>query len=296
MPYNVEMESPEPRTIRAGDVELAAWEWPGEGPALVFAHATGFHGRVWDTIVRRFPGRRRVAIDHRGHGRSSKPAPPYLWPAFGNDLRAAVDALGLAGAIGIGHSMGGHTVAAAGEVFSALLLIDPTIVPRNRYGERMPDVSFIRRRKNRWTSPSEMFERFHGRAPFSSWRTEILRDYCEHGLLPQGGHFVLACPPEVEASIYEHARDASSDIYPAISQLEQPVTVVRSAVRGKPGVFDLSASPTAPDLASHFRDARDVCLEDRNHYIPMTSPEIVAEEITRLLSRRTGSHAGSARL
>jgi pimeloyl-ACP methyl ester carboxylesterase len=45
--------------------------------------------------------------------------------------------------------------------------------------------------------------------------------------------------------------------------------------------FDLSASPTTPDLASRFPHARDVLLEGRSHYIPMESPDLVAEELSR---------------
>ena len=53
-----------------------------------------------------------------------------------------------------------------------------------------------------------MFERFKDRLPFARWRPEILRDYCDYGVLPRDGQFVLACPPAVEASIYENSKDA----------------------------------------------------------------------------------------
>ena len=38
--------------VSAGGLRLAVWEWPGAGPPLLFAHATGFHGRMWDHIIR----------------------------------------------------------------------------------------------------------------------------------------------------------------------------------------------------------------------------------------------------
>ena len=93
-------------------LDLAVWEWPGRDPALLFVHATGFHGRCWDRIARAFPGRRRLAIDLRGHGLSSKPDPPYPWRRFADDLTAAASALEVRDAIAIGHSMGGHTAVA----------------------------------------------------------------------------------------------------------------------------------------------------------------------------------------
>src|SRR5690242_964633 len=117
--------------VAAGDLRLAVWDWPGEEPALLLAHATSFHGRCWDAVIREFPGRRCLAFDARGHGRSSKPAPPYHWHVFREDLLAIVEHLGVSGAIGIGHSMGGHALAAVAAVrpdtFRALVLADPTI-------------------------------------------------------------------------------------------------------------------------------------------------------------------------
>ncbi len=97
-----------------------------------------------------------------------------------------------------------------------------------------------------------MFQRFKDRLPFSRWRPEILRDYCDYGVLPEGGHFVLACPPPIEASIYETSRLPESDVYPEIAQITRPVVVMRAARTRRADVFELAASPTAPDLASHF--------------------------------------------
>jgi lipase len=271
-------------SLDAGGVRLAAWEWPGEGPPLVFAHATSFHGRVWDAVIRALGGRRAIAIEMRGHGRSDKPEPPYDWRWFARDVVAAAEQLNLRGAIGIGHSMGGYAVATAAalrpEAFAALLLVDPTIFPPEAYGgARREDVSFILRRRNQWKSPEEMFERFRHRPPFAAWRPEVLRNYCEFGLLAQDGEYALACPPRVEAAIYASSKAPEADPYLAISAITLPVTVMRAGrVRSGDGL-DLAASPTAPDLARKFRCGRDVLLGGRSHYIPMEAPELVAQEI-----------------
>ena len=276
------MTAPELKFIDASGVRIAVWDWPGEGPPLLFAHATGFHGRCWDEIIRRVPGRRAVAIDFRGHGLSDKPAPPYPWRFFGRELAAVVEALELHGTIGIGHSMGGHSITACAierpETFSALLLVDPTIFTPGYYGaQRFHDTSFIERRRNVWKSPDAMFERFHKRPPFDQWQPQILRDYCEFGLLPANGHFVLACPPEIEASIYQHSNAADSNLYPGISSITVPVTVMRGGREWRMDAFDLASSPTAADLATKFPNGRDLWLEGRSHYIPMESPGLIAE-------------------
>ncbi len=281
------METPTLRTVQANGLDLAVWEWAGADPALLFAHATGFHGRCWDRIVREFPGRRCLAVDFRGHGRSGKPDPPYHWPPFGRDLAAVVERLNVRDAIGIGHSMGGHSVVAAAlqrpETFRALLLVDPTIFRREYYGQPPLDAAFILRRRNTWSSPGEMFERFRSRPPFALWQPEVLRDYCDYGLLASGNEFVLACPPPVEASIYGHSNAPESNLYPGIPSITQPVVVMRAGIVLTSAIFDPRASPTAPGLAARFPRGRDVLLKERNHFIPMEVPEIVVDEIRSLL-------------
>jgi len=280
------VEAPQLQTISANGQQLAVWDWPGDDPPLLFAHATGFHGRCWDHIIRMFPGRHCIALDARGHGRSGKPDLPCLWRDFGKDLAAVAEHLNVRRALGIGHSSGGHmTVQAAAlrpETYAALLLLDPTIYPREDYGTPAPDASFTLRRRTVWNSPDEMFERFRGRYPFSIWRPDILRDYCDFGILPNGSGYVLACPPAVEASIYENSKTPEADVYPEIAAIRQPVVVMRADIPRTPGAFDLAASPTAVDLASKFAHGRDVVLPGCSHYIPMEMPDRVAEEIGRM--------------
>lgn len=280
-------DTPTLRVVSSAGLDLAVWEWPGTEPALLFAHATGFHGRCWDQIARCFPTRRRLAVDFRGHGRSSKPEPPYRWRDFGTDLAAVAEQLHLQHAVGIGHSMGGHSVVSSislrPETFAALLLIDPTIFPPEYYGQPLLDTSFVRRRRNTWSSPQEMFERFRGRPPFASWKPEILRDYCEFGLLPGGDGFVLACPPDVEASIYSHSTDPGANLYGEIPQIAQPVVVLRAGTLGTLDAFELSSSPTPPDLAARFPHGREIHRKDLSHFIPMEWPEGVTAEIQSLL-------------
>ena len=141
-------------------VDLAVWEWPGDGPTFLFAHATGFHARCWDEVIRGLPRGRAIAMDMRGHGRSDKPAPPYRWREFGEDVAELAKLLELRDVVGVGHSMGGHSMALAAalrpEAFSSLILVDPTIFQREYYGlPQRHDSSYIRKRRNHWASPEE---------------------------------------------------------------------------------------------------------------------------------------------
>jgi lipase len=280
-------ETPELKFAESGGLPIAVWDWPGAGPPLVFAHATGFHGRCWDAVARRFPGRRRLALEFRGHGRSGKPAPPYPWRWFGEDVAAVVSQFGLRGAVGIGHSMGGHALASSEAArdggFAALVLVDPVVFPPSHYGAPHPPVDFIRRRRSQWRGPEEMLAAFRNRRPFERWNPEVFRDYCDYALLPAADGFTLACPPEVEASIYENSYTPESDIHAGLREVKIPVAVLRADAQPAPGLFDLASSPTWPRLAAAFANGRDIPLSDRNHYIPMETPEVVAEEIRGIL-------------
>lgn len=260
---------------------LAVWERPGSGPPLLFTHATGFHGRLWDRIP---PSHRQCfAIDLRGHGRSDKNLESYDWRRFGEDTAMVVKELGLRGAVGVGHSLGGHAMALAAAMepsaFSSLLLIDPVIQMPDRYDGHAKEVDFIARRRARWKSPDEMFDRFRPRAPFSTWKPEILHDYCEYGLLPDGDEFVLACPPQIEATIYERSNWPDADISAELATIQTAATIMRSGKLMTREKFDLSASATDPNLASRMPNARDVYLPECSHFIPMEHPELVWREL-----------------
>ena len=277
-------------------VELVYFEWGRRaGPTVLMLHATGFHARCWDGVIRALgDGCHVIAVDQRGHGRSTK-APPYDWSQFGADAAAFVEALGLDDVIGVGHSMGGHAaVQAAGthpDRFRALLLVDPVILDPAGYTMPTPipeaDDHPVSRRRNRWTSPREMFDRFKDRFPFSAWDPAILMDYCRFGIVPDGDGFVLGCPPTVEAAIYTGS--AGRDLRETIGRIEQPVVVLRARARQRSvgddgGAVDFSRSPTWAGLADAFPNGRDCHYPELTHFIPMQAPNLVAEHITSLQS------------
>jgi pimeloyl-ACP methyl ester carboxylesterase len=187
--------------------------------------------------------------------------------------------------------MGGHSLALAvalvPQAFDELILIDPVIMPRALYTGRPRELHFARKRRNRWRSPHEMFERFRDRPPFKNWDQAVLRDYCDYGLVPaaNGPGYVLACPPDIEASIYEASSLRDGDIYDELESIEVPVAVIR-APRFMPaeGPMDMTASLTAPDLATHFRRGRDLEVP-HSHFIPMEAPQMIAGFINQAAER-----------
>lgn len=282
-------EQPRQFDVAGNSARLVGFEWAGDGPPLLFAHATGFHARLWDEVIRELPGRRAIALDLRGHGRAEQfpiddDGEAYSWVHFGEDVAAVARELDLRDAVGVGHSMGGHSVTMAAslepERFAALVLVDPVIarVIRARDTES-GGPSFVARRRDEWTSAEEMFDRFSGREPHSRWDPQVLRDYCEYGLLPDvdGGGFHLACPPATEAMIYTMS---SHDLYEAIRELAIPARVLRARPpdpSNPAAAFD--GSPTDPEVASWFVRGEDVSLPEHSHFIPMEAPALVARHV-----------------
>ena len=281
---------PTEHRIKLRDSELCYFEWDGaRDSTILLLHATGFHARCWDQTVNALPESSRVfAVDLRGHGRSSKEG-PFGWFDIGEDVVNFVDALDLYDIVVAGHSMGGHCALYASgnrvERFRALVLIDPVVLAPEQYAEHAATMAAmgtdehpIARRRNRWESPSVMYESFRERHPFSLWQPSILRDYCEFGLLPNTGEYVLACPPKIEAQIYMGT--GQRDLNSLLSSVTHPAVVMRAKQRTGPRqTMDFASSPTWPGLADALPNARDVYLPDLSHFIPMQRPDLVAAEI-----------------
>jgi len=281
---------PVERRVQANGVGLACFEREGRGPTVLFAHATGFHARCWDAVAEGLE-ERSLALDLRGHGRSEKPAPPYPWSDVADDVAAFCEAVDLQGAIGVGHSKGGAAVAAAAALrpgtFAALLLVDPVLMKPSLY-EREPAFEaehFVERRRNQWGSPEEMVERFADRDPFRRWQPRVLRDYCEHGLLPapDGDGYVLACPPKIKAAVY--AGNRAWQPYPLVRSLDIPVRILRAPPPTPDQQWSMMVSPTWPGLVGELRHGEEIVLEENSHFIPMESPDLVAKHVQELAAK-----------
>ena len=106
-------------------------------PVLLFSHATGFHGRVWEPMASFLNDQFRcVSIDLRGHGMSQLPPEAGLaWSRMADDLLAVLSSGRFPeGPLhGIGHSMGRAALVLAAArrpaAFRSLWLYEPVIVP-----------------------------------------------------------------------------------------------------------------------------------------------------------------------
>lgn len=72
---------------------------------VVLIHGTGADHRSWPVELRRFSGRRMLAVDLPGHGHSSG-RPRQSVAAYAQDLAAFLESLGLFRVVLVGHGLG----------------------------------------------------------------------------------------------------------------------------------------------------------------------------------------------
>jgi non-heme chloroperoxidase len=100
-------------TITTKDgTEIYYKDW-GSGPVVTFSHGWPLNADAWDGqmlfLVQN--GYRCVALDRRGHGRSSQASAHNDMDGYADDLAAVIEALDLNDATLVGHSTGGGEVA-----------------------------------------------------------------------------------------------------------------------------------------------------------------------------------------
>lgn len=256
----------------------------GVGPALILAHATGFHGRTWGELVTAL-GRdfHCWSFDARGHGDSTRPAPPdFDWRGFGEDALAVIDGLGLVEPFGLGHSQGGSAFLLAEQVrpgtFAGLYLYEPVVWPEPLPMDDHPLVVGALHRRDRFASVGAARRRLASKPQFAHLDPSALRAYVEHGLNPTADGVVLKCRPEDEAQMYRMG--ALNRAFDHLGEVSCPVTIARG-----------SASPSmSADLAARqvalLPAGRLVELDGLGHLGPMEDPATVAASVTKALLSR----------
>ncbi len=114
-PASVDSSPHASATVTADGVGIHYLDWGGSGPALVLVPGLGNSAHVFDEFAPRLTDTFRVlGVTRVGYGESEHPeaAEAYALPARVAHLRAVLDALGVADAVLVGHSLGGDELTA----------------------------------------------------------------------------------------------------------------------------------------------------------------------------------------
>ena len=258
---------------------------PVDAPRLVVSHGNGLasdgYRCFWEPLADEF---QVVVLDLRGHGlsRGSDDA-LHTWNQLVDDLEAVsryLDAaLGPRPTFGVFHSLSavvsvGH-LRRYGPRWCGLLLFDPPLPPPDGHplhGVHVANMTELARgarvRQREFGSPDALATRF-ARAPmFRRWRPDA-RTAMARALLRRDlpNQWELACPPELEARIFESNTDTT--LWSVVRNPGIPCQVVG----GDPGIAG-AQSPALMGLAAARKYGIDyVFVPDTTHFLQLERPD-----------------------
>ncbi len=278
----------------------------GEGTPLLLTHGNGLNVGMWATVVPHLVNDFRCwGLDFRGHGasRSRHEDMSVERFRFADEVIAAVDALGGEPMLAVGHSLGAASLVLAEMrrpgTFGGLYLYEPVLIPE---GFAIPDadhelVVASRRRRSRFATVEEAYERFMSKPPFSHCEPDAVRAYVEIGTYPSsddlcgdadsddspsddsgdnaaGDNTVrLSCSGDTEARIYESGEPIN---YSTFSAVVCPTVVARG---DSPSRWNTIPPQLAQPVAEALGDGRLEAFADLSHFGPMENGEMVARSI-----------------
>jgi pimeloyl-ACP methyl ester carboxylesterase len=268
---------PEPTVVASGGVDLAVYDFGGDGDPVLLVHANGFCAAVWAPVAARLSDHRCVAFDLRAHGRSRPHDGDLSWDRHGEDVLAVVDALELGGALGVGHSMGGAALLLAEQArpgtFASLWVWEPIVFPPVELpAEGNTLAAGALRRRASFPSEQAAYDNFAGKPPLDELAPLALAAYVHYGFqaAPDGG-IELRCIPQDESELYRQGPRHRA--WEHLDEVSCAVTVLRSEPTGA------GADLIAPMIAERIPRAR---LEDHpelGHFGPLADFDAVAASI-----------------
>lgn len=250
------------------------YEVQGEGaPALVLVHGWSCDRSYWKEQLGHFARRYQVvAVDLAGHGESGQGREQWTIPAFGTDVAAVVEKLGLQQVILIGHSMGGPVIVEAARRLSQRVL---GLVGVDTY-----------RTLGHIPSPEEIAETL---APLRGNFPEAARSYVGQMFIPSSDpglresivSDMAAAPPQVAIGAMEANRKNAQNLITGLRELQAPVIAINSDYRP----YDVE---TAQALGVKL-----VFMSGVGHFVMMEDAEtfnrLLEEAIGELVSARAAT-------
>ena len=171
----------------------------------------------------------------------------------------------------------------------AVMLVEPVLVPRfsrqlmrvmRLLGRTPPPgtdlAAMASKRRAIFPSFEMALSAYRGRGAFKTWPEETIADYLRGGLLPTGNgtEMRLACEPAWEAAIF---RSAPPGIARLASLVRCPLTLIYAG-NGTAKTREVEI------VARRHGAARLIQVPGTSHFLPMERPDIVQDEIARMLS------------
>lgn len=260
------------RSVASADGVPIRYESFGRGePALVLVHCWCCDRHLWDAVVPRFSKERRVVtLDLAGHGESGRDRKEWTIQAYGQDVKAVVEVLGLMKVILVGHSMGGPVVLEAARLLPGKVVgLVPVDTELNVEQTNPPEevAALVKSFEKDFRGAAEMFTRQYMFVPKS-----------EPAVIERVVAKNVAAPPEV--AIPSLRASLSYDARPTLREVRIPAHAVNS-----------DHFPTDVEANRRQFAAYDVTLMTGvGHYLMLEDPtrfsDLLAQAVSHLLTRQ----------
>lgn len=261
---------------------------------LVFLNANGFNAYAYRSVLAPL-GVHAVAIDLRGHGKTSLPTDVEAltnWHIFRDDITAFFDRYMDRPVVLAGHSYGAVTAILCAKALEGRLSgyvgFDPVIMPsfmrvgsrfrmfREALKKRLPIAAGAGRRRAVFESQDAAFERLKGRGAFRGFTDDALHDYLTGGLRPHEDGVQLSCDPKWEQAIFVAQGHSVYETLPALPANSTIICAGKSPVTNR-----LSRAK----VQKHLRGGHVILEPEFRHMFPMQDPAYATRAIKTVLQQ-----------
>jgi pimeloyl-ACP methyl ester carboxylesterase len=253
-------------TVPSKDGVKIAYDVQGNGePALIFVHGWSCDRSYWSAQIKPFSYRfKTVTLDLAGHGNSGMGRKDYTMKAFGDDVAAVVNKLGLKKVILIGHSMGGDVIAEAAKQLRgkvvALVFVDVYKEFRSRSREEIDKI----------VTP------FRG-DDFQEQVRALVKGMFVAGsnptLVEQVANDMASSPKQVSLSAIEHALNYSGQMPRTLQELNLPVIAINPD------------NPPTDVNSMKLHNVQLYTMSGVGHFLMMENPEAFNKLLNRAIDK-----------
>ena len=275
-----------------GLISTCFWEGPKNAPVLHWAHANGFNGQTYSTLLKKLKSSFNIyAWDTPGYGKSKigenyNSKNPVL--GYAHDLEAFIEILYSRHNRKIllaGHSIGGSLSIMISESLrkkiAGLILADPVIInskykyltrflgPFGYVSSTIKLTNQALNKRDKWTSFEDIEKSYSGRGAFKTWKKQFLTDYLKGGTEKEKNFVRLSCKPEIEAASFKNTElIATPNI---IKKIDVPITLIVAEYN--------STTAARKSFQSLKSKSKIIVARGGTHFFPMEMPELVIDEI-----------------
>jgi pimeloyl-ACP methyl ester carboxylesterase len=268
------------------------------GPRLVLSHGNGLatdaYFPFWNLLRDRYD---LILFDVRNHGENPvHGGSGHDMTHFVADLERTLNEVqrefGSKPIAGVFHSLSGliairHALEHQGR-WRVLVLFDPPIYPRDGHPLRnfqQDDKDSLaaraRKRTERYKSPHDFAKQLASKRSFARWRPEAY-DLMARATLrqePSSGEWILACPRELEARVFDENREPS--LWTKLGEVKAPVKLIGADphIEGA-GAPALISKAIAEEMPVEYE-----AIPNTTHFLQIEKPEECVRAMETFLAR-----------